>query len=196
MEGAYQTLAFRRASWGSEGSLAYPNSEMGAIALIRQALMDADHHAASLAVDATGVEGHEPPQPNEALDALQRGGAPFLFDASSELQLLRAARLAAEFNRSVMVLGSGTEFRRLDAVLAAGLPLVLPVNFPEAPDVSTSMAADAHSLRDLATWEEAPSNARRLVDGGAVVALTSARLDDRGDFMGGVREAIERGLDP
>ena len=196
LEGAYQTLAFRRASWGSEGSLAYPNSEMGAIALIRQALMDADHHAASLAVDATGVEGHEPPQPNEALDALQRGGAPFLFDASSELQLLRAARLAAEFNRSVMVLGSGTEFRRLDAVLAAGLPLVLPVNFPEAPDVSTSMAADAHSLRDLATWEEAPSNARRLVDGGAVVALTSARLDDRGDFMGGVREAIERGLDP
>ncbi|MDG1491305.1 MAG: amidohydrolase family protein, partial [Planctomycetota bacterium] len=142
------------------------------------------------------VEGHEPPQPNEALDALQRGGAPFLFNASSELQLLRAARLAAEFNRSVMVLGSGTEFRRLDAVLAAGLPLVLPVNFPEAPDVSTSMAADAHSLRDLATWEEAPSNARRLVDGGAVVALTSARLDDRGDFMGGVREAIERGLDP
>ena len=116
-----------------------------------QALMDADHHAASLAVDATGVEGHEPPQPNEALDALQRGGAPFLFNASSELQLLRAARLAAEFNRSVMVLGSGTEFRRLDAGLAAGLPLVLPVNYPEAPDVSTSMAADAHSLRDLAT---------------------------------------------
>ena len=192
----YQTLAFRRASWGSEGSLAYPNSEMGAIALIRQALMDADHHAACLAVDATEVAGHEPPQPNEALDALRRGGAPFLFNASSELQLLRAARLADEFNRPVMVLGTGTEFRRLDAVLAAGLPLVLPVNYPEAPDVSTSMAADAHSLRDLATWEHAPSNARRLVDGGATVALTSAKLDDRGDFMAGVREAIERGLDP
>ena len=195
-DGVYQTLAFRRASWGSEGSLAYPNSEMGAIALIRQALMDADHHAACLAVDATEVTGHEPPQPNEALDALQRGGAPFLFNASSELQLLRAARLADEFNRPVMVLGSGTEFRRIDAVLAAGLPLVLPVNYPEAPDVSTSMAADAHSLRDLATWEQAPSNARRLVDGGAVVAFTSARLDDRGDFMAGVREAIERGLAP
>ena len=195
-DGAYQTLAFRRASWGSEGSLAYPNSEMGAIALIRQALMDADHHAACLAVDGTEVAGHEPPQPSEALDALRRGGAPFLFDASNELQLLRAARLADEFNRPVMVLGSGTEFRRLDAVLAAGLPLVLPVNYPDAPDVSTSMAADAHSLRDLATWEQAPSNARRLVDGGAVVAFTSARLDDRGEFMAGVREAIERGLDP
>lgn len=195
-DGVYQTLAFRRASWGSEGSLAYPNSEMGAIALIRQALMDADHHAACLGVDATDVTGHEPPQPNEALDALRRGGAPFLFNASSELQLLRAARLADEFNRPVMVLGSGTEFRRLDAVLAAGLPLVIPVNYPEAPDVSTSMAADAHSLRDLATWEHAPSNARRLVDGGAMVALTSAKLDDRGDFMAGVRQAIERGLDP
>ncbi|MGB0331032.1 MAG: amidohydrolase family protein [Planctomycetota bacterium] len=109
---------------------------------------------------------------------------------------MRAARLADEFNRPMMVLGTGTEFRRLDAVLAAGLPLVLPVNYPEAPDVSTSMAADAHSLRDLATWEHAPSNARRLVGGGATVAFTSAKLDDRGEFMAGVRAAIERGLDP
>ena len=194
-DGVYQTLAFRRASWGSEGALAYPNSEMGAIALIRQALMDADHHAACMAVDAAGVEGHEPPQPSEAMDALRRGGAPFLFDASNELQLLRAARLADEFDRSVMILGSGMEFRRLGAVLAAGLPIAVPVNYPEAPDVSTSQEADAHSLRDLATWEQAPSNARRLVDGGATVALTSARLDDRGDFMAGVRAAIERGLD-
>lgn len=193
-DGVYQALSFRTAGWGSKGHLRYPTSEMGAIALVRQALIDADRHQLCLAVDAAGANGHEAPQPSHALDALAAGGAPFLFDARNELQILRAARLVAEFGRPMMALGTGTEFRRLAAVVGAGIPVIVPVSFPDAPDVSTSTAAGAHSLRTLAGWEQAPTNPRRLVDAGVTIALTTARLEKRGDFTANVRKAIEHGL--
>ncbi|MEM9380556.1 MAG: amidohydrolase family protein, partial [Planctomycetota bacterium] len=191
----YQALAFSTAGWGSEGVLRYPTSEMGAIALVRQTMLDVDRYVQCMTVDAVDASGHEPPQPSRAMDALVAGAGPLLFVARNELQILRAARLAAEFSRPLVALGSGTEFRRLDAVAAAGVPIAVPVAYPDVPDVSTSMAAGSHSLRDLAGWEQAPTNARRLVDAGVTIALTTARLDDRGDFHGNVREAIEHGLE-
>ncbi|MEM6672794.1 MAG: amidohydrolase family protein [Planctomycetota bacterium] len=190
----YQALSFRTAGWGSSGLLRYPTSEMGAIALARQAFLDADRHQICLAVDANDPAGHEPPQPSAALEAIAAGGPPLLFDARNELQILRAARLAAEFSRPLVALGTGTEYRRIAAIAEAGIPVVVPVAYPDAPDVSTGTAQAAHDLRTLAGWEQAPTNARRLVDAGVTIALSSERLEDRDDFGANVRAAIEHGL--
>ena len=44
-----------------------------------------------------------------------------LFEAGDELEALVALRLAGEFDRSALVVGRGTEYRRLGAPFGAGL---------------------------------------------------------------------------
>ncbi len=193
----YQAVSFTTAGWGSDGILTYPTSEMGAIALLRQAFSEAERYEECLAIDEANPQGHEPPQPNEALQAIAEAGADttILFVSRNELQTLRAAKLASELGRSMLVMGTGTEFRRLDAIAGLGMPMVIPVSFPEAPDVSTAEKAAGQSLRALWGWEEAPSNPRRLVEAGVTIALSTQGLEKRSDFPGALRKAIERGLE-
>lgn len=194
-EDAVHGMSFSTAGWGQDGILRYPTSEMGAIALARQTFMDAEWYARSRDVEGESSAAGEPVQPARALDALLDEGSPLLFAARSELQLIRAARLAAEFDRSMIAVGTGTEFRRLDAVVGTGLPLVVPVAFPDAPDVSTAAKAEQHSLRTLAGWEQAPTNLARLMRAGATVALTTYRLESKKDFPEHLASAMEHGVD-
>ncbi len=143
----------------------YPTSQMGAIALLRQSLLD-------------GLA------PKEGL----------LFDTEDEMEALRAAKIAHESGLAAAILGCGTEFRRLDAIAATGLPLIVPLRFPEPPDVSSVGAAEAADLRDLMTWEQAPTNPRRLDAAGVTVAITTAKLAKREVFYRRLAEAMRHGL--
>ncbi|MEC9372908.1 MAG: amidohydrolase family protein, partial [Planctomycetota bacterium] len=192
---SYHEVAFETAGWGSAS---YPGSQMGAIALIRQTLLDADWHADMNDAYKRAPESHEPPAPSDALDAIGRNlrdQPPLLFDADDELEALRAAKIAEEFNRFHIILGSGTEFRRLDAIAANRSPVIVPLDYPEAPKVDTRAAFESTSLSELMTWEQAPTNARRLHEAGLLVALTTDRLKKRSDFHPNLRKAIEHGLD-
>lgn len=180
--------------WRSAG---YPGSLMGAIALVRQTLLDAQWHEQSRNVYGNFPEGNEPPMHADALVALAdviSGRQRMFFDASDEHNALRAARIAREFDLDMMLLGSGLEFRRLDEIAALGMPIVVPMNDPDRPSVNTLTSADRTTLREMMTWEQAPTNARRLVDAGVTVALTTHRLDRRGTFRDAVRNAIRHGL--
>jgi len=200
---AYQEVSLERARFGGPRSgrarrSSYPNSQMGAIALVRQTLSDADWYHECLEVYLRAPLRHEPPDPSDALDALGPGGpgsTPLWLDASDELELLRGAKIAAEFQRPMVLLGSGTEFRRLRAVADTGLPIVVPLRFPDAPDVSTPALAAGVSLRELMTWDRAPENPARLVAAGVEVCLTSDHLGDRAGFRKNLARAIEHGLD-
>lgn len=218
---AFQVVAFdagggRRGRGGNAGPIenwpGYPNSQMGTIALIRQTLADADWlHAARKAIG-----GGDPQREAEAramgfdsspnaLDHLAPGedAPPLLFNTGDELEALRASKIAAEFERQAVIVGTGTEFRRLDAIRADARPLIIPLNFPEAPKVESVGEADEVSLKDLMTWEQAPANVRRLDNaygsGNIAIALTTSKLPERGGggrgkFMEHVRTAIRYGL--
>ena len=178
-------------------AVAYPRSLMGAIALIRQAMHDARWRADCVDVWTASPAGNDPPLAAPALDALAaaaRGREPVIFDASTELDALRAAAIGSEFGLRASIFGSGMEFRRLDEIAAARLPVILPVNFPRAPDLSSPRVADSVSTRDLATWALAPSNPSKLIAAGVPVALTTARLPDRKDFPARIRSARDAGL--
>jgi imidazolonepropionase-like amidohydrolase len=170
----------------------YPNSQMGAIAVLRQTLLDADWHERCAATAALHPDLRAAvPVPSLALGALvAQRTLPLAFDATDELEVLRAAKLAGEFQRTAFVFGSGMEFRRAAAVARTGLPIVLPVHFPEAPDVSTIARAERVSLRQLWSWEQAPTTAKRLLDLGCKVAFTTARLPEKKEF----RSALARSL--
>ena len=193
---AFHSLGFDRAGWRTGG---YPSSHMGAIALQRQVLSDAAWRRDALNYDwvlPRGEDGREAPSClNElALDVL------LVFDADHELKVLHAVDVAKEAGRPLVVMASGTEFRALgavaDDVTKAGAGLIVPVAFPKAPDVSSPGAAESVELRELQTWEQSPTNARRLVEAGVPIALTTHRLRNKGDFSARVRRAVEHGLSP
>lgn len=209
----------------------YPDSLMGAIAVIRQGLSDADWMAATrewvrlrqgppfnntpeMAARVAAAD----PGPVNAMDYLARveegnsgvaRPSRLLFRADDELDALRALRIAREFSRPAMIVGSGREYRRLPALVEAlkptpsghdeaqaQTPLILPLNFPKQPDVSSVAAQESTDVRTMMEWEQGPTNPRRCIDAGLSIALTTFRLRDGDDFIGAVRTAIAHGLSP
>lgn len=210
----------------------YPDSLMGAIAVVRQTLSDADWMAStrqwveaqrtpprSASADALARANAMDPGPTNAMDYLARGDeitgviparpTHLLFRTDDELDTLRAMKIAREFDRPAMIVGSGREFRRLPALVAAlrpatvghqedpaQTPLILPLNFPKQPDVSSVASQEGTDVRTMMEWEQSPTNPRRCVDAGLRFALTTYRLRDGDDFIGAVRTAIAHGLHP
>ncbi len=174
----------------------YPNSLMGAIALIRQTFLDARWQHDAM---AAAMKHPDEPRPEFVADlaALEDAAAakqPVMFESTDELSILRAARIAKEFSLKFWVRGTGSEYRRLTAVKQTGVPILLPLNFPDSPSVQTPEEALAVSLEDLRYWDEAPENPKKLLDAGVSVTLTTATLKDPGNFLSNLRKAIERGL--
>ncbi|MHC5066299.1 MAG: amidohydrolase family protein, partial [Planctomycetota bacterium] len=171
----------------------YPGSQMGVIALIRQTFFDANWRAAKMRQQEQS-NGTEMPMPmQDSLDSLLTS-TPLLFNTSDELEILRAAKIAQEFSRPAMLVGSGFEFRRIQPIAALGMPIILPINFPKPPAVDTILERQSASLSALMAWEQAPTNPQRLIDSGVAIALTTDKLSDRGSFFDHLRKAIEHGF--
>lgn len=176
----------------------FPSSPMGALTLLRQTLYDARWYE-----QAWLAWSNDPalprPERNDALAAINRllqGGAPVVIDAADEWYFLRADQIGREFDLNAIIRGSGREYRRLEAVAATGRGVIVPVNFPLPPDVTTAEAAAAAPLERLLHWDLAPENPGRLVAAGVKIAFTTHGLKDAGGFLAGVRKAVQRGLAP
>lgn len=174
-----QMLGFDRSGW-QEGS--YPTSHMGVIALMRQSFLDAQ----SLDPKATGPS---------CLTHITPKDTTLFYDTSHELEANLAGKLAEEFgHKKVVIIGAGSEHRRLEALASMGFPVVAPLTFPKDPDVWTVNDADSVSLAALQHWERAPANARWLNNSGLTVALTSSKLRDDEKFLNNLHTAIKKGL--
>ncbi len=188
-----QTVSFEQGQ-GFGGP--YPGSLMGLIAFIRQSWNDADWYRK--AWDSYNKNANQKrPETNTALavlaDGLQ-GRQPVVMDASNDMNFLRQAKIAKEFSLNMWIRGSGEEYRRLDAVKATKIPVIVTLNFPETPSVEVPEEALNVSLEDLRHWDAAPENAGRLEKAGVTITLSSAQLKDAGTFLAAARKAVERGL--
>lgn len=182
---------------GRAGS-GYPSSEMGVIAMIRQTLMDTDwYRRAHRAYAANPAQAA--PEQNAALAALAPvldGERPLVFATRDDHDLLRALTLAREFGVRAWLKGSGMEYRQVDALKIAAVPVILPLDFPE------KLAADGPEdvldleLRDLQHWYLAPENPARLARAGVPILFTREGLEKKDDPFDRLRTAIERGLSP
>lgn len=178
---AAQHLGFERAGWNEGG---YPTSHMGVIALMRQTFLDAAHRSGAEHADANVLDHIDP-------DALM------IYDTSFELEALLGDKVGAEFGHErVAIVGSGTEFKRLDAFAEAGRPIIAPLIQPAAPDVWSVGAADSVSLEELAAWEQGPANPRWLAEKGLQVSITSSKLPRNQNFWTNLHQAIDAGLSP
>jgi imidazolonepropionase-like amidohydrolase len=187
-----QNVTFRSNSFGGR----YPTSLMGAEALFRQTILDARWYQQSQAA-YTANKAQIRPVYDRALEALApviAGEMPLVVEADDALASLRWAHLSRELALPNLVLvGHGHEYERLEAIVATGLPILLPLELPAAPEVGDEDDGKI-SLADLRHWARAPDNPRHLLAAGATVALTSHRLSDPKKLHENLEKAIERGL--
>ena len=178
----------------------YPDSLMGVIATIRQALLDAQREAIWSARYQANPAGMQRPDYLGAYGALAQvtsGRTPAIFDAEDPGNVQRAINISKEFALNAMIIGSGAESVERGAVSAlkkAGYPLLLPLDFPDKPKVKDPDEALNVTLQDLEKWEAAPANPARLQDAGVGFALGTCRLDTPADFTTRLRQAIDKGL--
>lgn len=174
----------------------YPNSPMGAVALARQTFYDAEWYGK--AWSAYRADSTLPrPERNDALAALAPylgGERPVIVDAANEQFFDRADRFAREHGLSIIIRGSGREYRRLDLVKASGRAIILPVNFPRPPKVGTMEDSLDVSLEELMHWDHAAESPARLEKAGVKFSLTTYGLKEPAAFLPNVRRAVERGL--
>lgn len=192
-DNVYQRLSFSKGS----SKTPYPSSQMGSIALIRQAFMDASWYGKAHAASQR-VSTNVPPEVNLSLEALQQAVASktsFVAECYDEHDIVRWNRIAKEAGISLVCRGSGTEFRRLSSIVAAKPDLiVLPLTFPDVPDVRDAISAHEVGLTELINWYWAADNARLLDSVGIHVAFTTNGLKDKSVVLSRVRECVKRGL--
>ena len=163
----------------------YPSSQMGAIALLRQALYDLDYYIKNKANLAYSVSLSE----WEALSKL-----PTFFKTEDKWEILRAQKIAKEFKTNFLFIGSGNEYAIASDLKAQNTQLVLPLTFPEAYEINDPYLAREIPLSELKHWELAPSNAMLLRKAGLDIAFTTFGLKNSDQFWTALRKTIARGL--
>ncbi len=154
-----------RASSGYEGT-DYPATLMGLMAHLRQALLDAEHHAALQARFREGRSARRPPV-DPTLDALQAvlaGERPLVLHADEEEDIRLALGLAEQFTGLRLVIAGGREAWEVADLLAAReVPVILDLDFGEEPEKPASeddgidlTDADAHEGGDDPAGDEEP----------------------------------------
>ncbi|MFQ6615681.1 MAG: amidohydrolase family protein [Fidelibacterota bacterium] len=195
-DGPAQIIAFEHGGWGDTR---VPNSLLGTVALIRQTFLDAQWYERAHEIYLRFPHDNEKPEIDRSLDALQgqvdRGRA-MCFEVDNELDALRAGRIAREFDLDLWLKGSGVEYRRLREIGELDPFVILPVDFPPAPNVDTWESALQYSQSELRHWDQAPDNAARMKQAGIPFSFTSQDLKQRSDFRKNVIRAVGRGLSP
>jgi len=178
---ASQNFGFTRAA-GSKQS--YPSSLMGMIALMRQMFYDASWYKTHKNMNDITLEALIA---NEML--------PKIFDANSKFNDLRASSLAKEFNFNFIIKGGGDEYERIDAIKNTNSRYILPLNFPDAFDVSNPINAAKITLSEMLRWNQAPGNPATLAKNNLLFSFTFDGLKDAKTFRANLLKAIEYGLD-
>lgn len=161
----------------------YPQSLMGSIALLRQSYYDALWHK------------QQKEQSNLTLDALAKQMEMLsIFEASNQLDVLRAAKIKDEFKLNYVVKTAGDEYRNIEAIKQTGMPLIVPVNFPKPYNLNTPLDAQLISTSDLMHWETAPQNIAMLINGKIPFCITTTGCESAIEFFQNLNKTKQYGV--
>ncbi|WP_281240017.1 amidohydrolase family protein [Flavobacterium praedii] len=164
---------------------AYPTSLMGSMALLRQMYLDMNWYK----------NGNSTTKDLSLEALIENQKLIQIFDAGDKLNSLRASKIGKEFGVNYIIKGAGNEFERIDEIKKTDSKFIIPINFPEAYDVSNPYLANQMDLKDLRYWNQAPSNLKVLSDNGIIFALTTDKLKKTEDFRPNLLKAIKFGFD-
>lgn len=164
----------------------YPSSLMGSIALLRQAFYDLQYYK----------KYPDSELGKESMDAwLTNENLPSVFKVKDKWDILRAERIAKEFQHNFIYVTSGDEYAILEALKPINPKLVVPIAFPKPLDISDPYIAKNVSIQELKHWETAPYNLRLITDAGIETAITTHGLNLT-DFWKTIRKLISIGTSP
>ncbi len=163
----------------------YPTSLMGAMALLRQFNHDAKWYA----------NGNSETK-DRSIEAFNTNkNLPFIFESGSKTNNLRADKIGDAFSKQYIIVGGGDEYENINDIKATQASYIVPINFPEAFDVSNAYLANYISLEDMREWNQAPSNPKILSDNGVAFALTTHELEKPASFSKMLEKAFTYGYD-
>ncbi|EAR00998.1 amidohydrolase family protein [Maribacter sp. HTCC2170] len=162
----------------------YPTSLMGAMALLRQMYTDADWYANGN-VDTK----------DRSLEALNANkGMSQIIAAGNKGNVLRADGIGDKNGIQYTILGGGDEYETVADIKNTNAKLILPLNFPDAYDVSNPYQALYVSLEDMRHWNQAPANPKILADNGVTFSFTLNGLKSPAKLKEKLQKAITYGL--
>ncbi len=163
----------------------YPSSLMGSLALLRQLHYDLDWYA----------KGNSNTRDRSLEALIANKSLPSIIEAGDKTNNLRADKISDQFNLNYIIVGGGDEYELIDEIKATNARYIIPINFPDAFDVSDPYAAKYISLEDMREWNQAPGNPKALVDKGVSFALTTFELKSPSAFKGKLMKAFKHGYD-
>jgi imidazolonepropionase-like amidohydrolase len=162
----------------------YPTSLMGSIALLRQMYADAKWYGA----------GNSDTK-DRSLEALNENkGLVQIFEAKDKGHALRADKIGDANGIQYVILGGGNEYERITEIKGTNAKFILPVNFPDAYDVSDPIAAAYVNLKDMRKWNQAPANPKIMAENGVPFSFTLYDLKSPTKFKEKLMKAIKYGL--
>jgi imidazolonepropionase-like amidohydrolase len=190
-------LAAVALSFKGGGFTGFPSSRMGTIAYMRQVLADTRWYEQAAAVYEANPNKYERP----VYDRTERvvGGAIrrkeiVLVPANNSIQILRAMRLADEWNIPAVLYGGQAGYAVADAVAAKRMPVLVSLKWPERPKDPDPEAEQ--TVRDLRFRDRAPGTPAALVKAGAKFAFYSGGLAGPKEIFKAAKKALDAGLAP
>ena len=163
----------------------YPSSIMGSIALLRQTYCDANWYAS---LKGTG-------ETNLSLRALNANSIHAqIFEANDKWNILRADVVGDEFGVQYLFKTNGNEYQRLEDMKNTKGKFIVPVNYPQAFDVSDPASNRYITTAELKHWELAPYNLAYMHKAGLEFCITSQGLEDKSQLLENIKTAVENGL--
>ena len=178
-------------------NLEYPKSMLGAIALVRQTLIDADWYNKAKLISKKFPEENEPIKQNLSLAEIYNfkvNRLPWLFKTNDEHAAIRALNICNEFNLKPWLLGSGYEYRRLEEITKYNPFIILPLNFPSKPQVADTYNRLQYNNSELKHWDLAPDNIAMIQDKGIFFSFSSHGLMNKSKFRFNIQRIIDRGF--
>ena len=162
----------------------YPSSLMGAMALLRQMYTDAAWYAqGNIATKDRSLEA-----------LIANKNLVQIFAAGNAGNALRADKIGDANGIQYALLGGGDEFENIADIKATNAKFIIPLNFPDAYDVSNPYQADYVELKDMRFWNQAPSNPKVLADNGVPFSFTLHELKGPSSLKAKLMKAISFGL--
>ena len=174
----------------------YPGSLLGTFSATRQMFLDAQRLNEWKKLYAANPRGIKRPDADPSLEALipaLNRQMPVVFNANSEIEIIRALDFAKEFNLQPIIAGGIEAGKAANRLKKAEAVVLLSLNFPKRT-TANSPEADAESLRTLRMRVEAPKNAAKLKQAGVKFAFQSDGLQSMGDFFTNAAQTTQNGL--
>ncbi len=174
----------------------YPVSLLGTFSALRQIFHDAQRQQEwqkQYAADPRGMKRPETDRSLEALYPALNRQVPVVFNANTEIEIIRALDMIRELNLRGVIAGGQESWKVADRLKAQDVPVLLSMNFPKRT-TATSPDADPETLDMLRFRAETPKGPGRLAAAGVRFAFQSGGVTPLGDFFGNAAKTVDNGL--